>query len=208
MRTALLIGRLCFRNGYHRVRPSLLRPHHRLFSAGGPASRPWFRRPPIIGPVLLCALTPAAFIQISEEEYDDGKTGEDHMLEASRKELQETKSVPENVHGIQRAWRGLVYVFDQYIFEPIATGFRFLHLVIIFVPVIFSVPTIYFGRRHKDRDNERGGALWWYGFLVHSMERAGAAFIKVMHLYVHINLLLMQLCSWGNGQLHDKTYSQ
>ena len=179
MRTAFLLGRLCFRNGFQRVHTSLLRPHHHSFSAGRTASRPWLQRPPILGPVLLSALTPAAFVQLSEEEYNDGKTGEDHMLEASRKELQETKSVPRSVPGVRRVWRGLVYAFDRYIFEPIATGFRFLHLVIIFVPVIISVPSIFFGRRQKDRDNERRGALWWYGFFVRSMERAGAAFIKV-----------------------------
>ena len=195
MRTAFLFGRLCFRNGFQRVHPFLLRSNLRLFSVSRTAPRPWPRRPPIAGPVLLSVLTPAAFVQISEEEYDDGKTGEDHMLEASRKELQETKSVPHSVHGIRRAWRGMVYVFDQYIFEPIATGFRFLHLVVIFVPVIISVPAIYFGRRHKSRDNERSGALWWYGFLVHSMERAGAAFIKVWYLHGNLNVSLMQLCS-------------
>jgi len=51
--------------------------------------------------------------------------------------------------------------------------------VIIFVPVIVAIPAIWIGDRVKDRDNERKGTLWWYGFLVSSMERAGAAFIKV-----------------------------
>jgi len=101
------------------------------------------------------------------------------MLEASRDEL--GNSIPESVHGIRRLWRGVIFVLDQYIYEPIATGFRFLHLILIFVPVIFTVPAIWIGRRHKDRDDERSGALWWYGFLVHSMERAGPAFIKVLH---------------------------
>ena len=32
---------------------------------------------------------------------------------------------------------------------------------------------------HKDKDDERSGTLWWYSFLVHSMERSGAAFIKL-----------------------------
>jgi len=69
--------------------------------------------------------------------------------------------------------------FDTWIVEPIATGFRLLHLIIIFVPVIITIPAIYIGQRQKDKDNERTGTLWWYEFLVHSMERAGAAYIKV-----------------------------
>ena len=56
---------------------------------------------------------------------------------------------------------------------------RFLPLVIIFVPVIVTIPAIWIGARRVDRDNERSGTLWWYGFLVSSMEKAGAAFIKV-----------------------------
>jgi aarF domain-containing kinase len=78
------------------------------------------------------------------------------MLEASRKELEE-----------------------QYIVEPICTGLRFLHLVVIFVPVIVTIPALWLGQKQPGRENERSGTLWWYGFLVASMERAGAAFIKV-----------------------------
>jgi len=125
----------------------------------------------------LAALSPLAFVQLSEEESDDGKTGEEHMLEASQKELAEAlPRYVQNSHGFRKTiWRFL----DHYIIEPIATGFRFLHLVIIFVPVIITIPAIWIGIRHKDKDDERSGTLWWYGFLVRSMERAGAAFIKV-----------------------------
>ena len=178
MRTAFLFSRLCFRNGFQRVRLSVFRQARRPFSDAGTARKPWFRRPPITGPILLSALSPAAFIEIGEGYYHDGKTGEDHMLEASRNELRQ--SIPEGVQGIRRVWRGVIFLLDQYIYEPIATGFRLLHLVLIFVPVIFTIPVIWIGGRRKDRDGERSGALWWYGFLVHSMERAGPAFIKVL----------------------------
>jgi aarF domain-containing kinase len=45
--------------------------------------------------------------------------------------------------------------------------------------VIVTIPVIWLGQRQADKDDERSGTLWWYGFLVSSMERAGAAFIKV-----------------------------
>lgn len=99
------------------------------------------------------------------------------MLEASRAELEEY--VPESLRGSKTVRRSIWRFVTAYIVEPIATGLRFLHLVIIFVPVIAAVPVIWLGSRQKDRDNERSGTLWWYGFLVRSMERAGAAFIKV-----------------------------
>ena len=99
------------------------------------------------------------------------------MLEVSRKELKE--QVPKAIRNSKKYRRGVYFFIDTYIIEPIATGLRFLHLVIIFVPVIISVPVIWLGTRQRDRDDERSGTLWWYGFLVGSMERAGAAFIKV-----------------------------
>ncbi|KAK5125615.1 hypothetical protein LTR85_011889 [Meristemomyces frigidus] len=99
------------------------------------------------------------------------------MLELSRQELDDY--VPEALRG-SRKWRKAIWrALDTYLIEPLATGFRFLHLVIIFVPVIFTIPVIWIGARQPDRDNERTGTLWWYGYLVTSMERAGAAFIKL-----------------------------
>ncbi|ROT42614.1 ABC1-domain-containing protein [Sodiomyces alkalinus F11] len=80
---------------------------------------------------------------------------------------------------LSKLWHGLVIVVDRYIVEPFCTALRFLHLVGIFVPVIVAVPAIWFGPRQPDRDNERSGTLWWYGFLVQAMEWAGPAFIKL-----------------------------
>lgn len=99
------------------------------------------------------------------------------MLKMSRQEI--SKKVPEDAKGLDRVWRNVVYILDQYFYEPLATTFRFLHLVVIFVPVIISVPIMFIGTRSKERDNERAGVVWWYGFLVKSMERAGPAFVKL-----------------------------
>lgn len=99
------------------------------------------------------------------------------MLEASRKELAE--QVPEYLQGSRHIRRAIWRFLDTWIVEPIATGLRLFHLMVIFVPVIITVPAIWIGSRQKDKDDERSGTIWWYGFLVSSMERAGAAFIKV-----------------------------
>ncbi|OJJ76774.1 hypothetical protein ASPBRDRAFT_49811 [Aspergillus brasiliensis CBS 101740] len=128
--------------------------------------------------VLIAALTPGAFLQLAEDGDDDnGKTGEMQMLEVSRQEVR--KTVDDDARGLKRLWQSL-YVFTYcYIYDPIATGFRFVHLVIIFLPVILTAPTICLGRQLKDREGTRTGTLWWYRFLVRSMERAGPAFIKL-----------------------------
>lgn len=178
MRTAFALGRLCLRQKPHRLIASIAR-HERRYSI--PTPWPLCHRPPKPprGRILIWSLlSPAAFVALSEEDTGDGKTPEEHMLEASRAEI--AKEIPENLHGLRRAWKAVYLFVDTMIVEPIATTFRFLHLVIIFVPVIGTMPLIWLGKRQKTRDNERSGTLWWYSFLVRSMERAGPAFIKVI----------------------------
>ncbi|KAK7708008.1 hypothetical protein SLS64_006830 [Diaporthe eres] len=99
------------------------------------------------------------------------------MLQASRKEI--SKKVDDDDRGLSRLRHKVVYFLDVYVWEPLCTGFRFFHLALIFVPVILAVPAMWIGRRQKDRNNERAGTLWWYGFLVKGMEWAGPAFIKL-----------------------------
>lgn len=200
MRAPLLLARTCIRQTTRHVRSPQTQQgirttafnssprHSHTLASFLRHSRPFLgRAPPPIkgGRVLLAAtaavLSPAAFIELSEkDDEDDGKTGEQHMLEASRAELAEI--APSWVGSSKRVRRSIWRFFDTWIVEPIATGLRFLHLVIIFVPVIAAVPMIWVGTRSDKRDGERWGTVWWYGFLVTSMERAGAAFIKVRKL--------------------------
>ncbi|KAF2236734.1 putative ABC1 family protein [Viridothelium virens] len=180
MRTALFLRRSCLRASNYLRCPSCRtfstsRPHHLL------SRRAFFHKPPTPPgrgtTTLLAALSPAAFVSLSEADLHDGKTGEEHMLEASRAEIRD--ALPDPIAHSSRVVRAMYYVLDVYVWEPICTGLRFLHLVTIFVPVLLSVPVVFMGRRRKERGGEREGCLWWYGFLVRSMERAGAAFIKL-----------------------------
>lgn len=124
------------------------------------------------------ALGTAAFVKLSEEEDGgSGQTAERRMLEVSRAEI--SKELDANDRGFSRLRHKFVLFLDLYIWEPLCTGVRFLHLAAIFVPVLLAVPVIWFGKRQKDRDNERSGTLLWYNFLVKGMEWAGPAFIKV-----------------------------
>ena len=183
MRTALFLSRSCLRQSAPRLRHGVSRCQQRFLHVAHPRpahqSRIRLWSPPA-GAILLGALSPAAFVLLSEEDNGDGGTSEERMLQASRDEM--AKIVPANLHGVRRLGSAIYLMIDNYLVEPLATGFRFLHLVIIFVPVIFSVPAIWFGARVADRDNEHAGTLWWYGFLVSSMERAGPAFIKVQNI--------------------------
>lgn len=192
MRTALLWGRQCSRQSFPRLTSRTLnRPYVNPASIRSRFATPKFRGKTILwsgaatgaaGGTLLSSLS---FVEVASNKASNGEqTHEEAMLEASRKELDE--QVPHALRNSAKYRRGIYFFFEDYIIEPIATGLRFLHLVIIFVPVIVTIPALWLGSRQPDRDNERSGTLWWYGFLVGSMERAGAAFIKVCcHVSYH-----------------------
>ena len=195
MRAVVFLSRSCLRQKPQRFLATLAR--FEKSRTPPPRWRIPFRPPPKPprGGIIVCSLlSPAAFVALSEEDTGDGKTPEIHMLEASRAEI--SKEVPEEVHGLTRAWRKICVIVDTFVLEPIGTTFRFLHLVVIFVPVIVTIPLVWIGGREKDRHGERSGTLWWYSFLVHSMERAGPAFIKVPYpVNPGPNLRLIVFCT-------------
>jgi aarF domain-containing kinase len=179
MRPLITAARLCLRQTIPRVSTRSVHASKRAYRHNWQSA---FRTPARkSGIVILAAsagLSPAVFVQLSEEDNaGTDQTAEGRMLDASREELK--KEVSKDVHGLRRLRDTIVLYVDVYLWEPLCTGLRFLHLVVIFVPVILTVPTIWFGARDKQRSDERSGTLWWYWFLVRSMERAGPAFIKV-----------------------------
>lgn len=193
MRATVSLGRTCL-GAIHNTTPIRLQTLRHInysirsgrstksFSQVFRNARRTFRTPPAPitgGTLLLAALSPAAFVSIAEDEDESngGKTHEEHMLEISRKEIEDY--VPEKLRNSKGIRVGIWRFLDTWVYEPIATTFRFFHLILIFVPVIATVPIMWVGARQKDKDDERSGTLWWYGFLVSSMERAGAAFIKL-----------------------------
>ncbi|KAI1436557.1 ABC1 family protein [Xylaria sp. CBS 124048] len=151
-----------FRPGIPRVNPARnTRPNRRVLKA-------------TVGGIL----GTTTFVKLSEKDNDDPEdTGEERMLHASMEEL--AKTVDADTRGLLRYVQETMIALDVYIWEPLCTGFRLCHLILIFVPVILSVPAIWIGPRQPNSDNERSGTLWWYNFLVWSMEAAGPAFIKL-----------------------------
>ena len=86
-------------------------------------------------------------------------------------------------------WRVLWLVRDYFI-EPLSTTVRFVHLALLFLPVIAVSPillleTLPEGPRRRRRrargqlEEERATTRWWYALLVAQMRRAGPTFIKV-----------------------------
>ncbi|KAF7339305.1 ABC1-domain-containing protein [Mycena sanguinolenta] len=69
--------------------------------------------------------------------------------------------------------------FHDRIWEPLLTAKRFVYLFALFIPVILSSPMLLIGKPEKRYRGDTWGAVWWYNFLVSTMETAGPAFIKL-----------------------------
>lgn len=190
MGPAAFLCRLCARSTA-RSRTTTLGANFRSIRSRGYRSSQWRwsekqKRQRYAGVTLFAAgnsavLGTLAFVDLPTNDATDGEvTWESRLLEASRNELKAAQDdrARNEPNKLMKLVYGVIAVFDTYLWEPICTTTRFLHLLVIFVPVILGVPAIWIGRRQPDRDNERSGTLWWYGFLVQSMEWSGPAFIK------------------------------
>ncbi|ETW87038.1 hypothetical protein HETIRDRAFT_166565 [Heterobasidion irregulare TC 32-1] len=90
------------------------------------------------------------------------------------------------------------------VWESILTARRFVHLFILFFPVILSSPILLIGSPEKRLKGEKWGALWWYDFLVVQMERAGPTFVKLAQWAAsRADLFPNALCS-RLGKLHSR----
>ncbi|THH07357.1 hypothetical protein EW145_g3443 [Phellinidium pouzarii] len=97
----------------------------------------------------------------------------------------------------------LLLFLRERIWEPILTARRFVHLFFIFIPVIITSPAILFGDPLPRHGGERRGAIWWYGFLVSALQRAGPTFIKLAQWAAsRADLFSAELCA-RMGALHS-----
>src|ERR1700761_4897284 len=114
MRSFFIFGRLCGRRGspFFQSAPRIRIPRHQQ------SFTRWTRKHSLKDPrqrgtpsllATAAALSPAAFVQLGQN-HEEGKTGEMHMLEVSRQEL--SKRVPEDVHGLRRVYKTVIYILD------------------------------------------------------------------------------------------------
>ncbi|EPQ60403.1 ABC1-domain-containing protein [Gloeophyllum trabeum ATCC 11539] len=95
-------------------------------------------------------------------------------------------------------------IFRNTIWEPILTARRFIHLLALFLPVLLSVPMLLVGVPESKYDGDRWGAVWWYGFLVEQMERAGPTFIKLAQWAASRADLFPAILCDRMGKLHSR----
>jgi len=114
---------------------------------------------------------------VQAEEQIAPSLAESETPQAQEQQAEQDKE--EKSHHI--VWR-ILYFFRDYVIEPLATARRFCYLAFIFVPVLVTMPILLIDYS-KHGSKERWTTLWWYGFLVKQMERAGPTFIKVGWLF-------------------------
>lgn len=134
-----------------------------------------------LGTATLAVVAPLGLPSNEKRNEEDGpeKTTEQLMLEESDLEREELWMVSKDQPLTFRVLRNIQVFVVNWVIEPLATGFRFITLVTIFVPVILAVPLCCLGPRIPERSNERKGIIMWYAFLIKSMENAGPTFVKV-----------------------------
>lgn len=82
-------------------------------------------------------------------------------------------------------------ILKLYLYDPVSTCLRFIHLVLLFGPVLILLPLILIGPKtsygitspdklSSTLSSDKAGAQLWYKYLTWSMEMAGPSFIKVI----------------------------
>ncbi|KZP25451.1 ABC1-domain-containing protein [Athelia psychrophila] len=97
----------------------------------------------------------------------------------------------------------ILQLLRDHIWEPIRTTTRFVHLAILFVPVIVAMPMLLVGKPDKRLNGDRWGAVWWYGLLVSRMQAAGPTFIKLAQWAASRADLFPALLCAKLGRLHS-----
>ncbi|KAF8349665.1 hypothetical protein F5887DRAFT_878026 [Amanita rubescens] len=100
--------------------------------------------------------------------------------------------------------RRILYILRNSIWEPILTAKRFVHLLVLFMPVIICSPMLLVGRPEKRFKGDRWGAVWWYDLLVQQMSAAGPTFIKLAQWAASRADLFPTLMCEKLGTLHSR----
>ncbi|PSS05440.1 hypothetical protein PHLCEN_2v3820 [Hermanssonia centrifuga] len=98
----------------------------------------------------------------------------------------------------------IVSLLRDNIWEPILTARRFIHLLVLFLPVFVSAPMLLVGTPEPRLGGDRWGAVWWYGFLTTQMQRAGPTFIKLSQWAASRADLFPSLLCDRLGSLHSR----
>lgn len=124
----------------------------------------------------LLALGHVAYADISDDdvglEVEAANNGKTETLELLEKSIEETSR--DRTSGGK-----LGILLSEYIIEPVKTGFRFIQLSILFIPLLILYPMTWLGPKVASANNERSGAVIYYDLLSGAMEYAGPSFIKV-----------------------------
>ena len=97
---------------------------------------------------------------------------------ATPSEIEVAENTHQSKYLLVRICKRIIQWLDDYVLEPILTVRRLAHILLLFTPVVITVPIVFFGQKSEEQENS--GTLWWYDFLATQMERAGPTFIKVI----------------------------
>lgn len=113
---------------------------------------------------------------------------------ATPHEIEVVEDTHRSKHLLIRICQHIIEKLDAYVLEPLLTVRRLAHILLLFLPVVATVPVVFFGQKVDQQDNT--GTLWWYDFLATQMERAGPTFIKLAQwIASRTDLFPLALCT-------------
>lgn len=154
---------------------------------GNSGTKPSDQDHPLAGVAVVGAIGLGCYIIFRREAKTESPLRLDEMIPLDRSEKKHAMPFEPVAASPAEPRMTVVMLIQRYVLEPISTLFRFFHLAILFGPVIVLSPMLLVGQPQKRRrpgkpvaeEEENWGAVWWYGFLVKQMERAGPSFIKL-----------------------------
>lgn len=136
-----------------------------------------------LGLILLVAVGVAALLYFKKPVHAQEFHFNNDLIPV-REDEEEEEQYP--ISSPNEEFVGVIGMIRRYIIEPFFTFLRFIHLALLFGPVILTAPMLMVGSTPRKRGRgavadaeDNWGALWWYSFLVRQMERAGPSFIKL-----------------------------
>ena len=171
---------------FHHLQPSLLRQPRTSFlwtrsiheTTNNPLRRPWNTRRlmwtlPVAGGLVLYLLP-------KPESVFPALLASPTIIPCNEERTPFPEPIINSPYEPKRSIVTLVFgLFRDKILEPLLTARRFIHLLWLFLPVLFTAPMLLIGDPERALGGDRWGAVWWYGFLTAQMQRAGPTFVKV-----------------------------
>lgn len=121
-----------------------------------------------------CAAATGLTLAFANEDEEREKTG---AVKKSENDIKNCFKHPDGHQKRENLGRAIGRYWLRWVWEPLRTYIRFIELLILFTPLLATLPVALIGSR--DQNGDRMGARWWFRYTAATMTLAGPSFIKL-----------------------------